>query len=131
MHWTQGGLLTIENIRSILKLGKPVILSCRDFWYLTGGCHHPVVCEKFTSHCNDCMYLTTNKYRDLSYLLFEKKSNLYSDFDNVFIFVASKWMLAAAGAATLTKNKPVLCIANVLDKNIFKKCEQSESRKSA
>jgi len=128
LHWTQGGLLNMNNLRSILQLGKPVLLSCRDFWYITGGCHSPLTCEKFTDHCGNCMYLTTNKYKDLSFKLFAKKNMLYSQFENLYVFVASEWMLQSVSIATLTKNKPAFCIANVLDRAIFKKHNPNEKR---
>lgn len=128
LHWTQGGFINLRGLRKILKLGKPVVLSCRDFWYLTGGCHSPVICEKFKDYCRDCVYLNTNKEKDLSYRLFKRKLKVYSEFENLYVFVSSNWMLKAAKESTLLKGKEAFCIPNVLDNKIFRNYDKQCSR---
>jgi glycosyltransferase involved in cell wall biosynthesis len=128
LHWTQGGLLSMHGIRKILKTGKPIILSLRDFWYMTGGCHHPVNCSKFENLCNNCPNLNMNKEKDLSYKLFVKKMRLYKQFDNITVFVSSNWMMTHVKKSALLSNKFSFCIPNVLDKSVFRKSDMIESR---
>lgn len=128
LHWTQGGFLSLKNIRELGRLNKPVILSCRDFWYLTGGCHSPIDCTRYQDHCNNCFYLNSNIEKDLSYSLFEKKKNIYNVSSNINVLVPSIWLLEAAKYSHLTMNKPLFCIPNVINQKIFHKYDRLKCR---
>lgn len=120
LHWTQGGFLNLNNISKILKLGKPVVLSLRDFWYMTGGCHHPVSCINFHTSCGHCPNLTASSDKDLSHKQWRKKSKIYSSFSNVFVFVSSNWMVDHVRKSSLLSRHRTFCIPNLIDEDVFK-----------
>src|SRR5690606_41352063 len=45
LHWVNFGLLSIDSIGDLLKLGKPVVWTLHDMWPFTGGCHHSGDCR--------------------------------------------------------------------------------------
>ena len=40
LHWVNQGMLSLNDIRKILKSGKPVVWTMHDMWHCTGICHH-------------------------------------------------------------------------------------------
>ena len=54
LHWINQGMLSLSNIRKILRSGKPVIWTMHDIWPATGICHVTLNCRKFTTGCSNC-----------------------------------------------------------------------------
>ena len=50
IHWINGGFLTVKEIESILKLGKPTFIFLHDMWLLTGGCHYAFLVKNITRY---------------------------------------------------------------------------------
>lgn len=120
LHWAQGGFLNLNNIERIIKLGKPVILSLRDFWYMTGGCHHPILCQNYMENCGNCPYLADGSPKDISYKQLKRKKRIYDKYENIFAFVSSNWMVEKVKRSSLLSVKKIYCIPNTLDETIFK-----------
>jgi len=52
---------------TLWTLKKPVVVSVRDMWLFTGGCHYPPKhCTKYTSKCGQCPALGSAYSIDLS-----------------------------------------------------------------
>ena len=49
LHWINQGMLSLKNIRQILKSGKPVVWTMHDMWPITGICHHAETCTRYTT----------------------------------------------------------------------------------
>jgi glycosyltransferase involved in cell wall biosynthesis len=128
IHWALGGFLNFESINKIAKLGKPVIFFMHDMWNITGGCHHSFTCQKYTEHCYNCQMLVPDKKKDRSYREFEKKLQLYSQFNNLYFIAPSKWLYNCAREATLTQSKPIYYIPNIIDHSLFKPFEKSVAK---
>lgn len=120
LHWFLFGFLSFKNIEQLMNLNKPIVFFLHDMWIFTGGCHYSFDCDKFTNHCNNCQFFPKEKEKDLSYKEFEKKRKLFSKYDNLHYVSPSKWLYECTKKATLTKDKPLFHIPNVLDKNMFK-----------
>ena len=39
LYWINDNFLTLENIKNIFSLNKPIIWRFSDMWPMTGGCH--------------------------------------------------------------------------------------------
>lgn len=57
LHWVNQGMLSLNDIRKILKSGKPVVWTMHDMWPCTGICHHARECTNYHQECNHCPYL--------------------------------------------------------------------------
>ena len=52
LHWVNQGMLSLNDIRKILKSGKPVVWTMHDMWPCTGICHHARECTNYHQECN-------------------------------------------------------------------------------
>ena len=129
VHWAIGGLLTLNGIEELLKLGKPVIMFMHDMWSITGGCHYSFDCEKFAVHCQNCQNFPSNKKIDLSFIEFNKKAKVYNKYQNIYFISPSTWLYNQARSSLLTARKPIYYIPNILNKRLFQPIDKRECRK--
>lgn len=125
LHWICN-ILSIESIRELIKLHKPIVWTCHDSWAFTGGCHVRYGCDGYQSGCTDCKVLVNKESNDLAKkILFEKKRKwLY----NEMVFIApSNWMKENILASSLFCNNNVAVIPNALDIAIYKRVESKKS----
>jgi glycosyltransferase involved in cell wall biosynthesis len=129
LHWVQGGFLNFTNYRQLAKLGKPVIIFMHDMWSITGGCHHSFSCEKYMKECNHCQMFPENGLIDWPKIEFRKKKKLYAEFENFYFVSPSRWLLNCARQSSLTNNKPLFHIPNIIDTRLFKQIDRKLARK--
>lgn len=128
IHWVQKGFLNISGYRKIAETGKPVIIFMHDMWSITGGCHHSFTCEKYKAKCYDCQFFPGHKKNDLSAKGFRKKMKLYSGFSNLYFVSPSKWLKECAESSSLTRNREIFLIPNLLDRKIFRPVDKKVAR---
>lgn len=80
----------------------PIVWSLHDMNPLTGGCHHALTCNKFTTHCSDCPNLKNSGKRDRAWKNFELKAQLYQRI-NLHFVGNSSWTTAQAEKSALSK----------------------------
>ena len=129
LHWVIGGFLSLHGIENLCKIGKPIILFIHDMWPITGGCHYSFDCEKFKIECNNCQIFPKEKKIDLALKEFKKELILYSKYNNLFFVSPSKWMYNQIKESTLTKEKPVFHIPNIINNKVFKQNNRLEARR--
>lgn len=116
INWVNQGMLSIKGIKKILSLGKPVIITMHDMWWLTGICHHAGECLHFLKECGNCPLLQRKaSSHDLSHKIWERKFKLYSQDKllNKTAFVAvSSWLKEKALGSSLLSNQRVELIPN-------------------
>ena len=86
LHWT-ARFLSLENIAFLSQLGKPLVLTIRDMFYLTGGCHYFHGCQQWMSQCLDCPQLPESN----SFLV-----------DEVFSYKVKNWNMDNITLVTLS-----------------------------
>ena len=120
LHWVQGGFLNFSDYRHLARLGKPVIIFMHDMWSITGGCHHSFLCEKYMTKCFECPMFQKKGLIDWVAMEFNRKMKLYSGFNNFYFVSPSKWLFNCAKQSSLTKDKSIFHIPNIIDSNLFK-----------
>ncbi len=112
INWFNQGLMSIDGIRKLHRMGKKIIWTMHDMWAMTGICHHSYECEYYLDKCGNCQFLsgggTTN---DLSRKMWDKKDQLYREVPITFVTV-SKWLEQRARQSSLLRNCAVLTIHN-------------------
>lgn len=122
LHWINHGFLSLEDIRKLLDMGKPIVWTMHDMWAFTGVCHYVGNCLKYRQHCGCCPLLKSSRSKDLSYRVFDRKQQV---FDKRITFVAcSDWLALCARESYLLKNQDVISIPNPIDIDVF--CLQSK-----
>jgi glycosyltransferase involved in cell wall biosynthesis len=53
IHWASY-LLGLAEIDELSRLGMPILFTCHDYFYFTGGCHYPATCTNLAKGCIAC-----------------------------------------------------------------------------
>jgi glycosyltransferase involved in cell wall biosynthesis len=125
LHWVNAGYLRIEDLG---KIKRPIVWTLHDMWAFTGGCHIDLGCGKFQKECGACPVLNSNKEKDLSKRVFQRKLNTYSKIQNLTIVGLSKWLSKCAQESTLLKKMDIVNLPNPIDTRVFKNIEKKTAR---
>lgn len=126
LHWINFGFLSIDTLRNLFALKKPIVWTLHDQWAFTGGCHYSRGCDHFLSHCHACPYLKNPGVRDLSYRIFEQKVGLF-DTANVVFTPPSRWLADEAMRSTLLRRFPFTVIPYAIDQELFCPVDRAEA----
>ncbi|NEO84107.1 MAG: glycosyltransferase [Spirulina sp. SIO3F2] len=116
LHWINKGFLRPE---SLPKLGKPLVWTMHDIWAVTGGCHYPEGCDRYTSQCGRCPQLGSNQSQDLSRKLWRRKAKAWGNHLNLHIVGVSRWIADCVQRSSLLGNYPVDVIGETLNPEVF------------
>jgi len=125
IHSICRGTMKIEDL---LKIKKPIVLSLHDMWFFTGGCSYNENCNNFTHKCGNCKVLGSNKEKDLSRWVWNRKYKVFRKIDNLTIVGVSKWITDCSKSSTLLKDKKHVTLPNPIDTNIFKPFDKNKAR---
>lgn len=129
LHWFNQGMLSLNDVRKIVKSGKPVVWTMHDMWPCTGICHYARECTRFETECHHCPYLYGGGgKKDLSTRTFRKKMKLYRETSIRFI-TCSRWLREQAGKSALLSGQTVQNIPNPINTNLFKPRDKNEARR--
>ncbi|MAZ66500.1 MAG: hypothetical protein CMF25_05270 [Kangiellaceae bacterium] len=109
LHWT-ARFLSFENIAMLSNLGVPVVLTLRDMFYLTGGCHYFHGCKKWQLSCEGCPQLPDESV-DVAREVFEYKARNWN-MENITMVVLSDISKRVAEKSRLFKDVNIVKINN-------------------
>lgn len=119
LSWINQGLLSLNGIKRLGKLGKPIFWTLHDMWTLTGICHHAHDCEGYTKECGHCRFLTGRKANDLSHKVWQRKKQIFDSVPITFLPV-SNWLADKCRRSSLLAGKPIEVIPNAFPAETFK-----------
>ena len=128
LHWINQGFLSLDDIKKLIRIGKPVVWTMHDMWPCTAICHYSFGCERFKKECGKCPFLSSSDKKDLSYHVFNKKRFLADS--KIQLVAVSTWLRQQAQDSALTNRLPVEVIPNVIDRSLFVLSDKAEARKS-
>ena len=128
LHWINQGMLSLSDIRQILRSGKPVVWTMHDIWPATSICHVTLGCRHFTTQCRECRLLPGGGSKnDLSTVIWQKKQRL-AEAGNIYYVACSRWLASEAKKSALLKGQKVTSVPNPIDTHIYKKGNRQEAR---
>ena len=128
LHWINQGMLSLSDIRQILRSGKPVVWTMHDIWPATAICHVTLGCCHFTTQCRECRLLPGGGSKnDLSTAIWQKKQRL-AEAGNIYYVACSRWLASEAKKSALMKGQKVTSVPNPIDTHIYKKGNRQEAR---
>ena len=128
LHWINQGMLSLNDIRRIVKSGKPVVWTMHDMWPATAICHLTMGCKNFKTACRRCRYLPGGgSDNDLAASVWKRKLQLLKN-SNIAFVACSKWLQGEARQSALLKGLKVECIPNPIDTHIFRRTNKQEAR---
>ena len=125
LHWINQGMLSLNNIRKILRSGKPVVWTMHDIWPATAICHLTLNCRRFTTQCRECRLLSGRS--GLATSVWRRKQKMLAE-DNIYFVACSHWLASEAKASALLKGHKITNIPNPIDARIYKRCDRQEAR---
>jgi glycosyltransferase involved in cell wall biosynthesis len=116
LHWVGHGFMSADFL---LKLNlKKLVITFHDYYFLTGGCHVPMECDKYVTECRNCP--SRSLFYDFQLKNFNEKKKLFERL-NVYALAPSKTMATKIRNSELGKLiYKVIVIPNPLDVNVFK-----------
>jgi glycosyltransferase involved in cell wall biosynthesis len=129
LHWINFGFLSVDSLKKLIRLNKPIVWTLHDMWAFTGGCHYSGNCTRYQTHCHTCPFLRSPHARDLSYRVFEQKLTLLSKANITFV-TCSRWLKDLAGQSTLLQHFPVQAIPNPIDTDVYKPLNKQQAREA-
>lgn len=129
LHWINQGMLSVRNLKKILRSGKRIIWTMHDQWCSTGICHSTGDCTKFQTHCTECPVLQTSKKKDLAWRTFEKKKELFAN-RNITFVTCSQWLKCITSSGALFEHQHVIDIPNPIDTEVFMPLDKTVCRQA-
>lgn len=128
ISWINQGMLSLKNIRKIIRSGKPVVWTMHDLWPATGICHYARGCNRYASACGNCPLLPNKGSKtDLSAKIFRRKKELYHRGAISFV-TCSRWLERQAKGSGLFVGQRITNIPNPIDTHVFCPQNQAEAR---
>lgn len=91
LNWVNQGMISLDEIRRIHAMDKPIVWIMHDMWNATGVCHYTDGCERYNEGCGNCPLLGPKAAAcDLSAKTFERKRRLYADVPIRFVAVSNR-----------------------------------------
>jgi glycosyltransferase involved in cell wall biosynthesis len=129
LHWVNSGFLSINNLKQIIAVGKPIVWTLHDMWAFTGGCHYSGTCERFKQQCGNCPFLRDAGENDLSHKGWLRKERMYANAANIVFVTCSNWLADVARQSSLLSRVRIETIPNPIDTDVFYPKAKSEARK--
>ena len=123
LHWINQGFLSLNGIKELCKLGKPIVVTMHDMWFCTGICHHARECISYQNICRECMFLQNPGIYDLSYQTYLEKRFIHSS-DITFV-TCSRWLQEKVISSMLIQESLVKTIPNPIDIDFFSEINET------
>lgn len=128
LSWINQGMLSLANIKRIVRSGKPVVWTMHDLWTATGICHYARQCPSFRTGCHNCRLLPRGGGKeDLSRKVWNRKMALYHN-ANIHFITCSRWLEGQARQSALMKGQRITAIPNPIDTRLFAPTDKAEAR---
>ncbi|MDP2785653.1 MAG: glycosyltransferase family 4 protein [Sulfurimicrobium sp.] len=124
LFWVSGGFLRIETLK---KLKQPIVWTLHDMWPFTGGCHYDDECKKFQQSCGNCPVLHSDRERDLSRRIWERKRTSWEGVP-IVVVATSHWLADMARSSSLFRDQRVEVIPNGIDTERYKPINKEVAR---
>ncbi|MCG5516388.1 MULTISPECIES: glycosyltransferase [unclassified Ectothiorhodospira] len=115
LHWMSNGVVNWRNLDSI---EKPVVLTLRDMWAFTGGCHYSLDCSRYQSGCGLCPQIDSTTLKDLSYWSARIKKKHLGRGINAVVGISS-WIADCSKKSQILSGVETRVIPNGIDTDEF------------
>jgi glycosyltransferase involved in cell wall biosynthesis len=122
LHWING----LVSMRTLRKVGKPIVWTMRDMWPLTGGCHYSIDCERYSIGCGQCPQLNSQRVHDLSRLIVANKRASFPK--HLRAIGISHWLSECATKSFVFEGLEVETISNNVNTSDFFPIKKSTAR---
>jgi len=115
LHWISM-FVSVEAIRKMHEMKKPIVWTLHDQNPMTGACHYSHGCQKYRTDCAECSQLVQNPFDITRHLLAAKIKYLPSD---ITLVSPSRWLADCARNSRVFKGHRIEVIQNSLETEIY------------
>ena len=113
LNWINQGALSLDCVKKLCDIGKPILWNMHDMWECTGICHHAYKCGGYKASCGKCAYLGSSCENDLSHKTWTKKKAVFSA-PNIHFVSVSNWLADKCRESSLLAGKDICVIPNTI-----------------
>ena len=113
LNWINQGALSLDCVKKLCDIGKPILWNMHDMWECTGICHHAYECGGYKASCGKCAYLGSSCENDLSHKTWTKKKAVFSA-PNIHFVSVSNWLADKCRESSLLAGKDICVIPNTI-----------------
>ena len=124
LNWVCNGFVPVK---ALAKFKQPLVWTLQDMWAFTGGCHYTLGCERYQDSCGNCPQLQSDRDRDLSRWVWQRKQKAWQNL-NLTIVTPSSWMAECARSSSLFRELPIEIIPFGLDLARFAPYDSKQAR---
>lgn len=117
LHWINS-FLSLDTVKKLAEIGKPIIWVMHDMWLLTAGCHYDGYCGKYETACTDCNYMKYEIQKKIFENIFYRKKKILSEILPVLV-CPSRWLMDCVCKSEITKDCAVYCIHNPINTQLY------------
>ena len=126
LHWINQGMLSIQDIKGLISLGKPIVWTLHDMWPATSICHYAADCKQYQSTCQHCPMLIGHPLWNLARQTFQKKQD--AGFSKIHFIGCSRWIVSVCQESALLRDAQFRAIPNPIDTTVFHPYSKQEIR---
>jgi glycosyltransferase involved in cell wall biosynthesis len=128
LHWVSD-LLDYPYVLPRLSAEVPWVWTLHDLHAATGGCFYSMHCRAFEAVCGKCPALGSDRERDMSTELWERKARSMERLRAPLSLVTpSRWLAGEIKRSSLMGRYPVQCIPNAVDTDVFSPSDREECK---
>jgi glycosyltransferase involved in cell wall biosynthesis len=109
------------------QFGRPIVWTLHDMWPFTGGCHYDNECGRYSQSCGRCPVLGSERERDLSRLVWNRKRRAWSELE-IRVIAPSRWLADCARRSSLFGRYRIEVVPNGLDLEVFRPIDRKSAR---
>ena len=130
LHWINQGMLSLGNIRKILRSGKPVVWTMHDIWPATAICHYSRGCKNYATECRNCQLLPHHGGRhDLANRVWRRKQKMLQG-ESISYVTCSQWLAGEAKTSALLKGQKITSIPNTINTCLYSPGDKEKARQA-
>lgn len=126
VQWSSG-LVSLDGLDALFALGKPVVLTLHDQWFLTGGCHYSGRCDGYTRDCANCPQLGEDPVGVPATVLALRKE--FGEHRKGTVIATSRWIHDMAKASPVFAGWRHEHLPSALDLNVYRVRPRDEARR--
>jgi len=132
LHWVGQFLDYGSFLHEAERAEIPLVWTFHDLNPMTGGCHYPDGCERWTTGCGRCPQLGSRDENDLSAWIWRRKRRIFERLDcrRLHIITPSRWLGEEAARSPLVARFSRSVIANGMDMAAFAPRSRAAVRES-
>lgn len=123
LHWTPGAISISDGLLSAIT--QPLVWTMHDMWPVTGGCHHALQCQNFTSGCSRCPVVRPSFRRAIENHA-ENKRRVISDIPNIVVCAPSQWLVRQIQRSYIGLDLDVRYVPNPIEEGFYESPDSSE-----